>query len=139
MAIEIANKTKERINRPLIERAILGVLRFGKRRGDVSVVIVSDAAMKKLNYSLRGKNKPTDVLSFAESDSESAEPSFIGELVIDMAQIKRQAKQFKHSISWELAFIVIHGCLHLIGYEDETESGRKKMEKLGYMIIEKII
>jgi probable rRNA maturation factor len=138
MAIEIANQTVHRLRRPPIERAVELVLRFAKRKGNVSVAIVSDAVMKKYNYAFRKKNTPTDILSFAEQDSETPSPDFVGELIIDFDQIKRQAKTFGHSLQWELAFIVIHGTLHLVGYEDETEEGRKEMEKIGYRLIKKM-
>jgi len=139
MMVEIANQTKININRALIERAVKAVLKFSKRHGLVSVVIVGDMAMKKLNHQYRGKNKPTDVLSFSEADSKFPDSDFIGELVIDLSQIKRQAKTFKHSVSFELAFIVIHGALHLVGYEDETEAGVLEMDRLGNSLIKKNI
>lgn len=138
MAIEVANRTKYRINRPLIERAVKLVLRFAKKSGDVSVVVIGDIAMKKLNYRFRRKKTPTDILSFAEQDSEAPQPGFIGELMVDYEQIKRQAKQFGHSTAWEFIFIVIHGVLHLVGYEDDTETGRHRMEKIGLYLIKKI-
>ncbi len=138
MAVEIANRTKFRPSRPLIERAVACVLSFSKVKGEVSVVIVNDAAIKILNKQYRGKNKPTDILSFAEGDSELAMPGVIGELVVNYEQIARQAKTFGHSVLWELAFIVIHGTLHLVGYEDETEKGRVEMEKLGEKLIKKL-
>ncbi|MCX6792405.1 MAG: rRNA maturation RNase YbeY [Candidatus Falkowbacteria bacterium] len=138
MAIEIANQTRSNINRSLIERAVKKVLKFAKQEGNVSVVIVGDAAMQKLNKLYRSKNKPTDVLSFSEADSQFPDNTFIGEIVIDWLQIKRQAKILKHSAAWELAFIVIHGMLHLIGYEDETKRGALEMERLGNNLIKKI-
>jgi probable rRNA maturation factor len=139
MLVEIANQTKTTINRSLIERAVKTVLRFGKVDGLVSVVIVSDAKMKQLNYQFRRKNKITDVLSFREQDGPLPEKGFIGELIIDYSQIKRQAKKFKHSVAYELAFIVIHGTLHLLGYEDETARGVLEMDKLGNKLINKNI
>jgi len=138
MAIEIANQTKHRVNRALIERSVETVLKFGKKKSDVSIVIVGDRVMKTLNHRYRGKNTVTDILSFSEEESESPEAGFIGELIIDLEQINRQAKKFGHTKTTELAFIVIHGMLHLLGYEDESEKGRLEMEKLGYKLLEKM-
>lgn len=138
MLVEIANQTRSTINRSLIERAVKTVLKFGKKSGNVSVVIVGDAAMIKLNKKYRGQAKTTDVLSFAESDSKFPDPDFMGELFICWPQIKRQAKIFKHSIAWELAFIVIHGTLHLLAYEDDTTAGALAMDRLGNNLIKKI-
>ncbi len=134
MAVEITNKTKQTLKKALIIKAVECALAFKKRRGDVSVVFVGDAAIRTLNRQYRKKDYVTDILSFAED----LKGDFIGELIIDYKQIERQAKRFEHSVSWELAFIVIHGTLHLLGYEDETEKGRKTMEKLGYQLIKKI-
>lgn len=138
MVIEIANQTKSSINRSLIKRAVTVALKFGKKDGLVSVVLVGDAAMKKLNRYYRNKDAVTDILSFSEADSKFPEQDFIGELVVDWLQIKRQAKIFKHSVSHELAFIVIHGTLHLLGYEDETEQGVILMDRLVNKLIKKI-
>lgn len=138
MAVEIANQTKININRSLIERAVKTALNFGKITGTVSVVIVSDLVMKKINYKYRRKNKVTDILSFREDDGQFPEADFIGELVIDYLQIKRQAKIFKHTVAYELAFIVLHGALHLLGYDDKTERGRLEMENLGHKLMKKI-
>lgn len=138
MEIEIVNKTNLKFNRSLIRRAVKTVLGFGRIKGLVSIVIVGDAEMKRLNYKYRKKNKVTDILSFREQDGKFPETGFVGELIIDFLQIKRQAKTFKNSIAYELAYIVIHGMLHLLGYEDETEKGRLKMEQLGNKLIKKI-
>ena len=139
MVLAVTNQTKLVVSRSLIQRAVKIVLDFKKVKGDVSVVIVGDAVMRKLNYKYRHKNKVTDVLSFREADGKFPEPGFIGELIIDYLQIKRQAKTFKHSLAYELAFIVIHGTLHLLGYEDETDKGVVLMDKLGNQLIKKIV
>jgi probable rRNA maturation factor len=138
MAVEISNRTKKPLRRSVIERSVEAVLRFGKAKGSVSVVIVGDRTMRSLNKRYRGKDKVTDILSFAESDSEAPDKDFIGELIIDLDQIERQAKNFGNTKTKELAFIVIHGALHLLGYEDESETGRRKMERLGEKLITSI-
>ncbi len=139
MAIEITKLIKGSINKTLVTRAIETTLRFGKIRGDVSIVFVGDARIKTLNHHYRKKNTVTDILSFREAETEMPTKGFVGELVIDYAQIKRQAKKFSHSVHFELAFIVIHGTLHLLGYEDDTEKGRKLMERLGLELIKKVV
>lgn len=139
MAVEITNRTRRALKASLITKAVETTLRFGKIKGDVSVVIVGDATIRRLNKIYRKKDKVTDVLSFREAEAEMPMRGFVGELIIDSLQIERQAIKFKHSVSWELAFIVIHGTLHLIGYEDDTERGRVLMEKLGYQLIKKIV
>lgn len=94
--------------------------------------------MRSLNRMYRGRDAVTDVLSFTENESEVATPNFLGELFINYETIKQQAKKFSPSVRFELAFITIHGTLHLLGYEDKTSAGVKKMEQLGEKIIKKI-
>lgn len=135
MAVSVVNKTSARIDGALIRRSIEAALRQQRARGDVSVVIVGDQRMRRLNRTYRGKDTVTDILSFREAESEMGESGFLGELVIDFEVIKKQAKRFAPSLRWELAFISIHGALHLLGYEDESEAGSAEMERLGHLII----
>ncbi len=139
MAVEITNRTRKALKISLITRAVEATLRFGKTKGDVSVVIVGDTTIRRLNKIYRKKDKVTDILSFREAEAEMPARGFVGELIVDYSQIRRQAAKFKHSVDWEMAFIIIHGTLHLLGYEDETERGRALMEKLGYQLIKKIV
>ncbi len=138
MAVSFVNETKRRVSKALIDRAVEATLAHRRKKGDVSVVIVGDAAMQHLNKTYRGYDKVTDVLSFTEAESAVPEKGFLGELIVDYAQIVRQAKRFAPSVDWELAFIVIHGTLHLLGYDDVTEAGRLEMEKLGHRIIKQL-
>ncbi len=139
MAVDITNRTRRALKISLITKAVETTLRFGKMKGDVSVVIVGDATIRRLNKIYRKKDKVTDILSFREAEAEMPMRGFVGELIVDYLQIKRQSVEFKHSVDWEMAFIIIHGTLHLLGYEDDTERGRLLMEKLGYQLIKKIV
>ncbi len=139
MEVTVTNTTRERVNVGLIKRAALATLTFGHNKGNVSVVIIGDQRMKTLNFRFRGRNSVTDVLSFTEAEAETQEKHFLGEIFIDYQVIKRQAKKFSPSLTYEWAFIVIHGVLHLLGYEDDTKAGAEKMEKLGQIIIKKVI
>ena len=93
--------------------------------------MVGDKTIRKLNKIYRHKDKTTDILSF------DGEDDFLGEIIINYAQIKRQAKKFNNTVKKELMFILAHGLLHLIGYDDKDEKGRLKMEKLGNEFIKK--
>lgn len=129
--IDISNKTRSKIDSVLIKSATETFLNKNKISGkEVSIVFVGDRAIRKLNKTYRGKDKVTDVLSF------DGEGYFLGEILIDYAQIKRQAKKFGNKVKDELVFILVHGLLHLIGYEDKSEEGRLEMEKLGESFIE---
>ena len=88
-------------------------------RGDLSIAIVSDRRMRALNRQFRGKDKVTDVLSFpAESRG------FLGDIVIAAGVSKRQAREAGHSAATELRVLALHGLLHLLGYDHETDDGR---------------
>ncbi len=139
MGVIVTNRTSARVDGALIKQAIEATLKARRASGDVSVAIVGHTRMRRLNRTYRGKDKVTDILSFAEDEALDGESGFLGDLVIDYEVIKRQAKRFAPSVRWELAFIVIHGTLHLLGYEDETEAGSKEMERLGHLIIKNLL
>ena len=131
--IEINNRTKARINKKLVKTvAEKFAAKYKIKNKEVSIAFVSDSEIKKLNKQYRHKNEVTDVLSF------DGEGDFFGEILIDYAQIKRQAKESSKEIDEELVFILVHGLLHLVGYDDEKEKGRVEMVRLGERFIKKI-
>lgn len=114
------------------------------RKGDaaVSVSIVGDAAMRRLNAAYRGKDKTTDVLSFAYGESavfprEKALTKELGDLVLSLPQIKRQAKHNDRSLKEECSLMLVHGLLHLLGYDHETLAQEKVMFRLQHAILNK--
>jgi probable rRNA maturation factor len=104
-----------------------------------SIVFVSDAAIKKLNRQFRGKNYPTDVLSFPTKaeDFEADNQSQLGEVVISVERAATQAKENGLTFSNEVQQLILHGLLHLSGYDHETDDGEmnrlelKLRKKLG--------
>ncbi|MDD4902573.1 MAG: rRNA maturation RNase YbeY [Patescibacteria group bacterium] len=124
--IEINNKTQFKINKSSLKKVTEKFLRSRHLSGkDVSIAFIGDQKMRELNRRYRKKNCPTDVLSFAGEDD------FLGEVIISPAQIKRQAGENGNSFQSELIFILVHGLLHLSGYDDETEKDRLRMIKIG--------
>ena len=89
--------------------------------GQVSVLLTSDEELKRLNRSFRGKNKPTDVLSFPAP--EEIFNAHAGDLAISMDTAARQAESFGHPLDAEIRILLIHGLLHLFGHDHETDSG----------------
>ena len=71
--------------------------------------------MQKINLQFRGKDKPTDVLSFESQDAHT-----LGELIFCLPVLKKQAKEHKQSLQDELTLMIIHGILHLLGYDHEA-------------------
>ena len=91
---------------------------------DVAVVLAGDRTVRRLNREYRGKDRTTDVLSFpagAETLPDGTRP--LGEIVISVPQAARQAESNAHSLARELRVLVIHGYLHLLGYDHEVDDG----------------
>ena|SRR3989339_16390 len=133
MNIEINNRTRHKLDIKLIKTVTARFLKqYSSANREVSIALVGDRVMRRLNREYRGRDKVTDVLSF------SGEGDYFGEIIIDYAQIKRQAKKFSPSPRAEFIFILVHGLLHLAGYDDKSEKGKKEMERLGHEFIKKI-
>jgi probable rRNA maturation factor len=133
--IEVNNTTKYKIDSKLIKKTVAEFLRrYRFSQKEVSLAFINDKEMRRLNYSYRKKDKTTDVLSFA---GEGDDPDFFGEIVISPAQIKKQAGENENSFKEELVFILVHGLLHLAGYDDRTEKERLKMIELGEEFIKR--
>ncbi len=98
-------------------------------RGIFSLVLVSDKKIRELNALWRGFDKATDVLSFP-MDTEVPDPEIpyeLGEIIISMDTAKAQAEDLGHSFERELAFLMVHGMLHVLGFDHETEPEEKEM------------
>ena len=90
----------------------------------VSIVLAGDASVRRLNRDFRGKDANTDVLSFPSGVPELPDGTRpLGEIVISVAQAARQAEAAGHSLASELRLLVIHGYLHLLGYDHEVDDG----------------
>lgn len=93
--------------------------------GNVDVLLTSDAELKRLNRTFRGKNKPTDILSFP-ADPIPGLPSahqHAGDLAISLDTAARQAAEHGHTLTDELRILLLHGLLHLNGLDHETDQG----------------
>jgi probable rRNA maturation factor len=91
-------------------------------RGQVTVLLTSDGGIRRLNRRFRGKNKATDVLSFA-ADGIGAE-AIAGDVAISVPTALRQAIEQGHSLSTEIKVLILHGLLHLAGYDHEADGGK---------------
>jgi probable rRNA maturation factor len=95
-------------------------------KGDVTVLLTTDAAIRKLNKKFRGKDKATDVLSFpaiSVPGFKGAE-ALAGDLAVSVPTALRQAVEQGHALSVEVKVLILHGLLHLAGYDHETDTGR---------------
>ncbi len=95
-----------------------------------SIIFVDNEKIHELNKQFRGVDRPTDVISFALEDAEEEFLSTIrvlGDIYISIPKMQEQAKEYGHSEKRELAFLVVHGLLHLLGYDHQTEEEEKVM------------
>ena len=101
-------------------------------RGDVTVVLATDARVRKLNHEYRGKDYATDVLSFPVDDdgapgapgAKNAQTArHLGDIVIARGVATRQAREAGHALATELRILALHGLLHLLGYDHERDAG----------------
>ncbi|MBI4239779.1 rRNA maturation RNase YbeY [Candidatus Uhrbacteria bacterium] len=106
-----------------------------RKKIDFTIIIVGDAAIKKLHSVYLKRPKVTDVLSFCYP-AEGNEKRDQGELFISFPQTRRQAKKYKTSLSQEMARLVIHGALHVYGYDHKTPKERKAMFSLAKNIFD---
>jgi probable rRNA maturation factor len=125
--IEIINRhRKRRVNskrwREFAERASRAT---GKDKREVTIVFVADAAIKKLNRQFRGKDYATDVLSFPSQQEEFEKElkTSLGEVVISLDRAAAQAKENGLTFTHEVEQLIVHGLLHLCGYDHETDNG----------------
>jgi probable rRNA maturation factor len=97
---------------------------------EVGVLVADDAELHRLNRDYRGVDAPTDVLSFADDEQADAEahptfvrppevPRYLGDIAISYERVIAQAAEYGHSVERELAYLTVHGVLHLLGYDHE--------------------
>ena len=102
---------------------------------EFSVAFIPDRRMKELNGFFRGKDSTTDVLSFPHEADEFEPPevgaqNYLGDIVISVEQAKRQAKENKLTLENEIKQLILHGLLHLCGYDHETDDGEMNKREL---------
>lgn len=155
--IEINNLTRRSIDKKFLEKVAKKVLRgenqtsryapcnrtaIKEERAKISVALIGKAKIKKLNRKYRGKDKPTDVLSFGKSKKFLNLPGIkenLGEIVICLEIVEKNAKKYSVAPKRELARVLIHGILHLVGYEHKKSArGSRKMQKKQEYYLSKI-
>lgn len=111
---------------------------------EVSILLIDDEYIHELNRQYRGKDRPTDVLSFALNEGEEPdiidgpEENLLGDIIISIETAARQAQEYGHSLEREMAFLALHGMLHLLGYDHETEEERIEMRKEEEYVLEQL-
>lgn len=126
MEISLNNRSRSKIDEAKIRRlAEFFCSKFVKDKAELSIAFIGDKVMRRLNREYRASDRVTDILSF-DGDEES-----LGEIIIDISQVKRQKAIYSSNFEKELLFILSHGLFHLIGYDDCKEAERIQMIELG--------
>ncbi|MGL5531329.1 MAG: rRNA maturation RNase YbeY [Culicoidibacterales bacterium] len=103
---------------------------------ELSITLLNNAQIQVINRDYREKDQPTDVISFAFEDNEdefpiyglgSEIPRVLGDIFISLERVREQAADYGHSFERELGFLAVHGCLHLLGYDHETQAEEVEM------------
>ena len=112
--------------------------KLGQPDAEVSLSFISDRRIQSLNRIYRGKNQPTDVLAFPLSHPKPVKaarktgpspPLFLGDVVLSVPTAKRQARERGHSLRREMAWLIIHGILHLLGYDHMKANEARRMQR----------
>jgi probable rRNA maturation factor len=105
--------------------------------GEVSVVLADNAAVRVLNHTWRHRDAPTNVLSFPAHAAapDGAKPRFLGDIVIAYETVAREASIERKSFARHLAHLAVHGFLHLVGYDHQTDDEATAMEQLETLIL----
>jgi len=113
-----------KLRREVARMVKAAALHEGRKDLEVALRLCDDAAIHELNRDYRGKNKPTDVLAFAQREAETADPSLLGDIIISVDTAKRQAKKGLYA---ELLHLASHGLCHLLGYDHRDDEEERVM------------
>lgn len=130
----------------LLKEVVNETLRYCGADGDpeVGLVLVDDDYMAGLNRRYRGVDRPTDVLSFAMLEGEpmpegGQEGQMLGDVVISLETARRQAAELGHGLAREMAYLTVHGVLHLLGHHHDTEPEKNKMRQMEEAVLKRVI
>ena len=110
---------RRRISSPRLRRVLAGAAEALGVSGEVALVLTGDRAVRQLNARYRGKDKPTDVLSFPGPGGDVG----LGDIVISLDTAAANARRFRRTLPQELDILALHGFLHVLGYDHETDDG----------------
>ncbi len=135
IAVDVVTKNKKWVGKEkLVERLAKKLISLVKSDAqELSISLVSDRQIKKINLQFRDKNKPTNVLSFPAFDRV-----FLGDIVIAYETLEREAKEQKKKFNDHLTHLILHSILHLLGHDHEEEKMAQKMEKLEIKILKQL-
>jgi probable rRNA maturation factor len=127
-------------SRKMVIKTAEGAAKFEKKiKGEVEINLISDKKIQEINRNYRGKDSVTDVLSFAWQEEKGGEQGNLGQIFISSDKIKRQAEEYGVPAEEEFVRMLVHGLLHLVGYDHMEKKDEKKMFGLQEKIVCKIM
>lgn len=138
MPVEITDLAPaHQVDQGLVLAAAKAMLQLvGRSIDELSVVLLEDAAMTALNLRLLGRDQPTDVIAFEAERDPDAERA---EIYVNLDAVDRQAAEYGPSVAHELAFLVAHGVLHALGYDDGDDVARQAMFALQEQAVARVV
>jgi len=158
MPVFVSRKAPSSVSLPSRQVRALGerMLRFLERDQDeLSILLTDDAYIRTLNATHRGKDRPTDVLAFPQDESEPQDDSqdaalpeqaqlghapgeerLLGDVVISLDTARRQAQRRKRQLIDEVAFLLAHGILHLLGYDHQNDADEARMNAMTKRLVQ---
>ncbi len=124
---------RRRASTARLRRVLGGAARALRVRGEVALVLAGDRLLRRLNRDYRGKDRPTDVLSFPGDGGEAG----LGDVVISVETAERNARSEGRTLARELDVLALHGFLHVLGYDHETDDGT--MDRLERRLRERLL
>ncbi|MGV8003214.1 rRNA maturation RNase YbeY [Photorhabdus temperata subsp. temperata] len=122
----------------LFQRWLDGVLPQFQSESEVTIRIVDEAESHDLNLTYRGKDKPTNVLSFPFEAPPEVDLPLLGDLIICRQVVEKEAEEQQKTVEEHWAHMVVHGCLHLLGYDHIEDDEAEEMESLETEIMQKL-
>jgi len=132
--VQIDGQFQAQVQPELLHRAALAILVHQRveEPGELAVVVTDDEVLRELNRRHRGVDASTDVLAFPDETrgpfvGAPGQPHYLGDVIISLHRAEAQAADAGHNVQVELQLLVVHGVLHLLGYDDVTEEQRAQM------------
>ncbi len=134
--VQVAPRFQGAVDEEALRRAAAAALSHEGVEAEVelSLVVTDDETVRELNRRFRGVDAPTDVLAFGTGGGEAfvfapEEPPYLGDVIISYPRALSQAEEVGHSVEDELNLLVVHGVLHLLGYDDQEEADARRMRE----------
>ncbi len=149
LSVEDGDWPAENVLEALAQTALVAAVRGAEVEpgeiGPISLLFTGDAAIRVLNHQWRGKDKPTNVLSFPAAQAPvpdlelpGLEPAPLGDIILALETVRREADEEGKTFENHLTHLLVHGFLHLLGYDHETDEEAEEMEALEREILQSL-